>query len=48
MSPLSVALNQLTLDAIQSPIVIKNEFGVIMSCNQAFKNLNSHDYRVSG
>jgi DNA-binding CsgD family transcriptional regulator len=48
MSPLSSTLNQLTLDVIQNPFVIKNDFGVIMSCNQAFKNLNSLDDRVLG
>jgi PAS domain S-box-containing protein len=41
MSLLSSTLPQLALDAIQNPLVIKNGDGVILSCNQAFKDLNS-------
>jgi PAS domain S-box-containing protein len=38
--PTSTRLPQQALDAIQNPFVIKNGYGVILSCNQAFKDLN--------
>ena len=41
MNPPSSALPQATLDSIQNPFAIKSQCGVILSCNQAFKDLNS-------
>lgn len=41
MNSPSRVLPQATIDAIQNPFVIKNYCGVILSCNQAFKDLNN-------
>lgn len=41
MNPLSNILPQTVLDSIQNPLIIKNECGVILSCNQVFKDLNN-------
>jgi len=41
MDSLSNILPQTILDSIQNPLVIMSQCGVILSCNQAFKDLNS-------
>ena len=41
MNPPSSILPQTVLESIQNPLIIKNECGVILSCNQVFKDLNN-------
>ena len=38
-----IGLPQEALDAIQSAVAIKNSFGVVLACNQAFNDLNPNE-----